>query len=216
MRDESFELFIDTFGEACSTERAPRASIEKYRQILPPALLTIWEDEGWCCYADGLFWTVNPDEYARLASMWIKGTPYESIDRYHIIARNAFGNLYAWGERNNQNITIDCAGGWIMGLADKVAVPYGNPDLMLQTFFATINPRLLDLKDESDQPLFHSALKTLGALDKTEMYGFEPALLLGGDVALKNIRKVNLDVHLTLLRGFAAPSVPLLEMEPDF
>jgi hypothetical protein len=212
MRDPDFQIFVDKFGEACSSEHAPRATIEKYRQILPAALITIWENEGWCSYADGRFWTVDPDEYAHLAGMWLEGTPLPSIDRYHVIARSAFGSLYGWGERNNRRITIICAEGRIVALADRIGVPAEHADIALLSFFAMVGRDLFDFEDESGQFMFERALQTLGALDKTEMYGFESALSLGGRAKLENLKKVNLDVHLTLLREFSAPRVPLLRM----
>jgi hypothetical protein len=40
------------------------------------------------------------------------------------------------------------------------------------------------------------------------MYGFEPALVAGGRMALEHLKKVNLDVHLTILRQLAPPKIP--------
>jgi hypothetical protein len=56
--------------------------------------------------------------------------------------------------------------------------------------------------------LFERALHTLGPLSSTEMYGFEPALVAGGRMALEHLKKVNLDVHLTILRQLAPPKIP--------
>ena len=42
-----------------------------------------------------------------------------------------------------------------------------------------------------------------------EIYGFEPAIVLGGKIRLENVVKVNANVHLTILRQFAEPSLPL-------
>lgn len=47
--------------------------------------------------------------------------------------------------------------------------------------------------------LFSRARKKLGPLKSDEMYGFVPALMLGGSEALENLEKVNIIEHLTFL-----------------
>ena len=56
MRDEDFEVFIDEFGEATRRIDAPAEAIQKWRGTLPDLLLTYWQEEGSCGYANGLFW----------------------------------------------------------------------------------------------------------------------------------------------------------------
>ena len=57
----------------------------------------------------------------------------------------------------------------------------------------------LDQKDDLETPLFDRALKALGPLARDEMYGFEPALALGGKADLRNLRKVKAVEHLVML-----------------
>jgi hypothetical protein len=99
MRDENFEVFIDEFGEATHRVEVPVASIEKWRGKLPDQLLTNWQEEGWCGYANGLFWTVDPDDYEDIVDEWLEDIPLEQLDAFHVIARTAFGDLYLWGEK---------------------------------------------------------------------------------------------------------------------
>ena len=47
------------------------------------------------------------------------------------------------------------------------------------------------------------------------MYGFEPAIVLGGKMRLENLRKVKLDQHLTILRQLAAPTMPFSNLDID-
>ncbi|WP_343725814.1 T6SS immunity protein Tdi1 domain-containing protein [Herbaspirillum huttiense] len=58
------------------------------------------------------------------------------------------------------------------------------------------------MKDEDGQPLFERARSKLGPLDPHEIYGFQPAIVLGGSFLLDNLVKVKANVHLTLLRMF--------------
>ncbi len=50
-----------------------------------------------------------------------------------------------------------------------------------------------------DRPLFDRAVKSLGPLAADEMYGFEPALALGGKAELESLRRVKAVEHLVLL-----------------
>nr|WP_272972021.1 GAD-like domain-containing protein [Pseudomonas sp. SWRI179] len=200
VRDEDFECFIGVMGEATSHRQVPGSHIVKYRGILPDALLTYWQKEGWCGYANGLFWTVDPDDYKRLLDMWLAGTELSQIDNYHVIARSAFGALYAWGEKYNQKIVVSCPTGSIVALMNKLKVPNKNPDLAIQTFFAMSDKERYDLEDSQGEFLFERALEKLGALDEHEVYGFEPALFVGGTASLDQLVKCNLEIHLTSLR----------------
>ena len=108
MRDEDLEVFIEAFGEATDRVEVPATSIEKWRGKLPDQLLSYWQEEGWCAYANGLFGTVDPDEYEDLLDEWLKNTKLEQLDAFHVIARSAFGNLYVCGEKTGKSITIAC------------------------------------------------------------------------------------------------------------
>lgn len=200
MRDEDFECFIRIMGEATSYRQVLDSHIAKYRGVLPDALLTYWQKEGWCGYANGLFWTVDPDDYKHLLDMWLAGTEFSHIDNYHVIARSAFGTLYAWGEKYNQKIVVSCPTGSIVALMNKLKVPNKDPDLAIQTFFAMSDKERYDLEDNQGEFLFDRALKKLGALDEREVYGFEPALFVGGTASLDQLVKCNLEVHVTNLR----------------
>jgi len=68
--DEDFAGFLEEFGPPIEKRHVPVSSIERYRGKLPDQLLTYWAEQGWCGYADGLFWTVeSPYSDARPASM---------------------------------------------------------------------------------------------------------------------------------------------------
>lgn len=108
MRDKLFSFFISQFGEATSQANVPDETVAKFQGVLPDQLLSYWKSEGWCGYRHGLFWTVNPDDYADVLDMWLEDTPFEEIDSYHVIARTAFGKLFAWGERTGPSLTVSC------------------------------------------------------------------------------------------------------------
>ena len=200
MRDQYFEAFIAEAGEAKSRRKVSQEQISKYRNILPNALLQHWQEEGWCCYANGLFWTVNPDEYKHLLDMWLTGTDINELDNYHVIARSGFGALYAWGEKYNQKIIISCPTGSIVALKTKLQKPNKDPDMAIRSFFSMFDKEKFDIEDGAGNFIFEQALKKLGPLEDHELYGFVPALFVGGEASIDHVVKCDLDVHLTVLR----------------
>lgn len=199
MRDEFFQSLIDSLGEANSHRQVPSSSVEKYRSILPGSLLGYWREEGWCSYADGLFWIVNPDSYKPTLDSWLQGSGLDEIDNYHVIARDAFGSLYAWGERYQRKITISSLAGGIVALKGQLQKPNPQPDRALGIFLGSISRESLDFEDNHGKPLFRRALMKLGPVGESEMYAFEPALCIGGKADLEHMVKLNMDVHLTIL-----------------
>ncbi|VAW63997.1 FIG00957912: hypothetical protein, partial [hydrothermal vent metagenome] len=205
-------------GEPTYSKLVPETSFEKYRGILPDALLTIWRKAGWASWANGLFWTVNPSDYDDLVELWLEDTPFSEIDCYHIIARSAFGKLYAWGQNNNQSFTISCPMNSLIALESEMRTPTDDPDRTLGVFFSSSDKEKFDMEDENDKPLFDQALKKLGPLASDEVYGFEPPLFAGGAAALRvdHLAKLKLDQHLTILRQLGGtPEIPFSNIQVD-
>lgn len=194
--DEFFELFLSKMGPAADRRYVPASSIDRYRRALPQQLLAYWETYGWCSYGDGSFWTVDPGEYEPVLEAWIGETSFMENDAYHIIARSAFGHLYLWGEKSGLSLTLVAPGSFCVPSCDTRA-----PDdlgLNLKIFFATLERCSVDFAD-----LFSPALKSLGKLAHDEMYGFVPALALGGSSELSNLQKVRAVEHLVFLAQLA-------------
>lgn len=199
MRDEFIQLLIGNLGEAGSRRDVPQSSIEKYRARLPDALLRYWQEEGWCSYADGLFWIVDPEPHQEILDMWLHGTELAHIDNYHVIARDAFGSLYAWGERYQRKITVSSLAGGIVALKNQLQKRNPNPDRAMGIFLGLSSRESLDFDDNQGKPLFQRALAKLGPVAEHEMYAFEPPLCIGGTADLEHMVKLNMDVHLMIL-----------------
>lgn len=215
MRDEDCQVFIDEFGEATQRIDAPESSIGKWSGKLPNRMLDFWKDEGWSAYAGGLVWIVDPEEYEDIVDEWLDGSGLDQIDAFHAIARTAFGELYLFGESTGQSVTINCATNAIFALAKNLAKrDQRGLDISVRSFFC-IDHESCDLNDEGGTPLFERALAALGPLASDEMYGFEPAIVLGGRMRLESLRRVKLDQHLTILRQLATPQMPFSNVDID-
>jgi hypothetical protein len=216
MRDEDFAYFISKFGEATHKVEVPASSIEKWRGKLPDQLLTYWQQEGWCGYANGLFWVVNPDDYEDMVDEWLDGSPLERLDAFHVIARTAFGDLYLCGQKGGRNATLCCSLNAISAFTKEImSKSTQDRDRSIRSMFGASLLSDFDRKDETLQPLFDRAVNKLGVLAPDEIYGFEPALVAGGKMRLENLRRVKLDQHLTILRQLAAPTMPFSNVDVD-
>ncbi|GGY70961.1 GAD-like domain-containing protein [Pseudoduganella albidiflava] len=213
MRDEYYSHFISKFGEKTFIQHPTSETIAEWRGTLPDQLLTYWEEEGWGAFADGLFWIVDPKEYENIKDEWLAGTVLEKADKFHVIARSAFGKLFLWGEKTGPSATILPYANSISTLPKDLKRSISDPDEEVRMFFGFTKKEYCDLKDIKKQPLFLRALKKLGALSRDEIYGFEPALILGGDMSITNLSKVNIDAHLTILHELADPTLPFSQLD---
>ena len=192
--DEAFSNFIDSMGIPIHQQRAPISSLEYYKGKLPNQLLEYWAEHGWCGYADGLFWTVNPQEYEGVVAAWIEGTQLAARDTYHLIARSAFGDLYFFGEQTGFSLKIIGQLSCYVGKERKIA----NMDRHVQNFFA-----MRDRETDDFEDLFEPIKTSLGVLKHDEMYAFVPALPFGGTARLNHVEKVKAIEHLVFLSQIA-------------
>jgi len=194
--DENFKYFLEKMGPAIGKRDVPPSSIERYRGKLPNQLLAYWEEHGWCGYADGLFWTVNPQDYEPVLDAWIGDTPFMENDAYHIIARGAFGKLYFWGEKSGGSLNVFAPGSYCV--PRKTNLVGEKLEFGMQVFFGNISRSGNDFEG-----MFTPAQKKLGQLKHDEMYGFVPALALGGTATVDHLQKVKTVEHLVLLAQLA-------------
>ena len=187
------------FSPPFAKREVPAEKIEKFRGHLPDKLLEYWQVYGWCGYANGLFWTVDPDEWEGELESWIGDTDLMEKDAYYVIGRSAFGKLFLWGKNSGQSLKVNTPWGMIFPSFNEEEFKDDGPDLTLQLFFSVLSRDGLDEEDEKEKPLFERALKKLGVLDHNTMYGFVPALALGGTPKLENLQKLDAHVHLDIL-----------------
>ncbi|WP_293371847.1 GAD-like domain-containing protein [Nevskia sp.] len=207
--DTSFQFFYEDegFGPAIHSIPVPVESQRKYQGKLPDQLLKYWHQYGWSGYGEGLFWTVNPDDYAPVVAAWLEGTGFIDDEEHHVIARSAFGELFLWGEKSGQNLSITSCWSMIFPRDQREKIKAGRGDVLASRFFSSTTKKELDDTDENEKPMFQRAMRKLGPLAPDEMYGFVPALVLGGKCEVKFLRKVKAIEHLLMLAQLQAPRV---------
>jgi len=195
--DEAFAIFLEEFGSPIERREVPTSSIQRYRGKLPDQLLEYWREHGWCGYGDGIFWMVNPQDYDGVVESWLEGTELEGFDNYHAIARSAFGDLYLWGETSGASLKITSI---LSRYRVHNSIYVGDKmDAGIRAFMVS---KRADTNDYGD--LFKPAKRKLGRLHPDEMYGFTPAIMLGGPDKLEHLEKVKAVEHLMLLSQLTA------------
>ncbi|WDY57245.1 GAD-like domain-containing protein [Pseudomonas sp. PSKL.D1] len=190
--DEAFSIFIEQVGEPTSRQEVPPSSVEHYRGQLPDKLLEYWIEHGWCGYGDGLFWTVNPQEYEGVVTALLESADLKTYDVFHAVARGAFGDLYLFGEKSGFSLKFSTHVGRYTG--SKYSLAQDEMGLAVENFFMC-----RDLESNDFDDMFDLAIKRLGKLAPDEMYGFVPALVFGGAVRSENLEKLKVVEHLVLL-----------------
>ncbi|NTS77889.1 DUF1851 domain-containing protein [Catenovulum sp. SM1970] len=197
--DECFEGFLEDFGEPINQAQCSIETLKKYQGKLPSRLLEYWQEYGFCGFSDGLFWIVNPQDYEAVLDEWLENTGIPDNDIYHVFARNAFGDLFLWGEETGFRYEITASRGWII---EQDGSQKSKHNVKFERFFGCSDIEDHDIDDEDDNPLFERCVEKFGALKADEVFGFVPSLIAGGDARLENVDKVDIVVHLSLLAQF--------------
>ncbi|WDY59601.1 GAD-like domain-containing protein [Pseudomonas sp. PSKL.D1] len=202
--DAIFSIFLETLGAPIASRPVPPSAVEHYQGKLPNQLLEYWKEHGWCGYGGGLFWLVDPREYEGVVDAWVGGN---SHDTYHLIARSAFGELYLWGEKTGSMLTIAAYHSRYFISAPSSTDEERDNKIQSLLMWAMTENIGLDLFDE--------ARETLGDLQANEMYGFVPALMLGGSATLDRLQRLDAEVHLIILSQLANLEPYELDEEED-
>ncbi len=186
--------FFEKYPDAINSKEVFESTISKYKDILPSPIIELWKKHGFGGYKNGLFWTINPDDYQDYLNRWIITEWNDVIP----IMRTAFGDLiFIYGfEKNDPNYAhlgfklIDvrhCSSNTItIGLDDF----FENYLLQAGSLMAMTN---------IDGVHFLHGRGKLGILKSDECYGYEPILALGGKEKKENMKIFNYKVHLEIL-----------------
>jgi len=207
--DTRFERFQRRMEAAFVSQEVPLQALEHYEGLLPTNLLAYWERHGWCGYNNGLYWTVNPNDYLeRLCALSQLDDPSETF----VIARGAFGDLEIWNRKRGDVMSFCPVIGLLYQWHIDVKPEKTEEELesSMASFFWRASSYDQDQEDENDELLFERALEKLGPLVENEMYAFVPETCLGGKWLLENLQKVDITTHIEMLMDLEEPSIDIL------
>ena len=210
MVDEYFNKFLTekAFAPAIDYQPTNSSTLERYKEKLPDRLLQYWQEYGFCGYAEGLFWVVNPAEYEDILEKWMKGSPRWEREKFYVIARTAFGALYVINTDSLKTTIINphlCS--ILPGNPANKELTEEEKARHIGVFFQLKRKESLDFLDQKNKPLFQRTLEKLGPIQHDEMYTFVPALASGGIADIKNIKIVKIHEQLAMLAELDTPVI---------
>lgn len=155
--------------------------INKYKQIVPAKLISVWKSCGFGSLLNGYLKIINPDEYQAI------------IDRSYFRANvsipifvTAFGDIITW-EENKYIRMIKYKNGTFKGISSGFDFFWEDiiTDYFCEEFF------------ELDK--YATAVSRLGELEYGECFGYVPLLGLGGSEKVENLKKVKIKEHIELI-----------------
>ena len=142
--------------------------------------------------------------------LFLEPTGLLEQDAWHVFARSAFGDLFLFGEKSGPALRIKSNYGQIYPNDRSADIEEIGMERIAQNWFRTKSFSYLDQEDANGKDGgFDYALKHLGQLDHGTLYGFVPALALGGPLKFENLQKLNAHVHLQILAALQAPEMML-------
>ncbi len=175
-RHPSFEKF----GEIS------RQSIELFEKRSPAEslvdmLVDFWNEYGEGRFSNGLLLICDPVKYQYILNFFFPEK------KFYPIAFASFGRIFFTDFIDLYYFTP--VYGW-----------YTLRKLNYELLFEVSLESQEFLDDVLDRPFHNEAIEKLGKLEPGEIFGFEPAIALGGnDEDISNVKKLQMDVHLAFL-----------------
>lgn len=168
-----------------SYARITEKVIDKFKNIIPEALMSIWKNYGLGTFMNGYIKVINPEDYQDC----LKDSYFRSNVAVPILV-TAFGDIITW-ER----------GGYI----SIVYYRYGKFELMMRDFNLFLS-RLSDkgfLNEFFSLNQYYKAINEYGHLMYKECFGYMPLLALGGEEDTNGLKKVQIGEHIALINSYS-------------
>lgn len=154
--------------------------IDKYKDIVGNDVVEIWEKYGFGSTFNGYLKIINPDEYQELLEeTYIM--PFDDIPVFvtgmgDIITCNSRGSFTILDYRHK-----------------RLEILWTNKEIEWDFFFEEF------FEDCWQWNPYFEAVKRYGEPKYHECFGYEPLLSLGGKEVVENLKKVNFEVHITII-----------------
>jgi hypothetical protein len=175
-RHPTFEKFGEITQESIALFKANAAP-----GLLADMLIEFWEEYGEGRFSDGLLYICDPLKKKPDLSFFLP-----KQDLYPIVI-SSFGAIYFTNLK--EIFVLRSEYGWFKKLS-------GNLELLFE--IPLQDKEYLD--DGLDWSFHKEAIQKLGSLEPDQIFGFEPAIALGGsDDNINSVKKFQMDAHLAFL-----------------
>ncbi|MFG1840480.1 GAD-like domain-containing protein [Micromonospora sp. NPDC049175] len=199
VRDDVAEL-AEIWGPPTWSAPVRAERLAQFAGAVPDLLLACWRRYGFAGFGDGLFWLCDPEVWQPAVDAWTNGLVLPSEERWIAVSRSAFGDLQVWGQRTGARLSISAQHGWVIH-TDRSAGEMSDDrrDDRLYALLMCQDRRSVDLCGADGEPLFDRVLALRGPVGPDTVYGFVPALGLGGALRPDRAEICAGPVHLELL-----------------
>lgn len=181
MENMPFQNFHDCHGPGEKYRDLDEEAAKRLAVRLPAAVLELLRADGLCSYGGRLFFTVDDRDFEAARLAWLPDFPQVTV-----FARNAFGDLFLW-DGNTMQVLLPHIG--------RVGPAARN----IERFFEETLTSSSFIEDQLMRSEVAEATRQAGRLEWDEMYGYEPALALGGSGQVDTIRRFKMNEHHILL-----------------
>lgn len=198
--DETNE-FVEIWGEPSASVPVPQERFDQLDRQLPGTVFEFWREFGFAGFGNGLLWFCDPLVWQPAVDSWTRDLPLAmGPDRWTALTRTAFGELHLWGERTGTSLTVVPSRGWIFPHYQSAHMSsVAARDSQIYAALMSHDADSLDVMGEDGHPLFNRLLAAQGPVSSETMYGFVPALALGGPPRPDRVEIVDALVHMQLL-----------------
>ena len=198
LRDE-LESVIEKFGPPAKAEVVDEKGVASLSPLLPSDLVGFFAKYGVGMWLKGKFQFCRSDLYDRVCQSVLNGDVEFRPEESAIFGFTAFGEVFIWNREHKALVQVK--------LARQIATtnPYTrtsqHPELAITDVLRFIDKNFTDLREDTPEAplLFARAVKKLGELELGQVYGFAPALALGGSATIDRLFKMNALEHLAFL-----------------
>lgn len=202
---DAFARVISDFGPPENTLRVPTDVIESYKDYFPISMIRFWEKYGWGEYKSGYCRICDPRPFQSFIKSIFMNDPEFDYQDLTVIISTALCELYVWS-RKGYGIYISFTDSRVTSqkniLNPSTGKQYGEDFLIGSNIHSAIS-------DGGMQDYFPEAVERLGKLSPDELFGFVPALQLGGDPFPENLQRFKVMEYLE----FLAQIEPLILVE---
>jgi len=196
---DMFTYMIKTLGEPADASRVSAAEASRYADRVPPALTRFWIEHGRGAYLDGMYWICDPAPFDPLLEDIFNGDPEFNPAEMTVVAYTAFGSLRVW-HRQRRKVNVDLLVNQVFNPPasswhdSKTGQPYA------EDFSVANHVAIVRTQYAADETAFlKAAIAAHGRLRRGEVYGFFPALQLGGRYRVEAVQRVKAVEHFVFL-----------------
>lgn len=161
-------------------KKVPKDIIDKYQNMVGNDVVEVWEKYGFGSTFNGYLKIINPDEYQELLEETYV-IPFDDIPIFitgmgDIITCDSMGNISILDYRHQ-----------------RTEILWTDKEIEWDFFFDKFCEKYWQW-----DPYFE-AVKKYGEPEFNQCFGYEPLLSLGGNESIDNLKKVNFEVHITIM-----------------